>query len=114
VDAPVTGWFGKTVAVVAAVIFLAAALVFSLVLVAVLLAVGVVFGGYLWWKTRALRRQVREQVAEMQARAAAAQDPAGQAARAPSAAQGEVIDGEFTRVGGAEDERAATGRRDTQ
>jgi hypothetical protein len=102
--APATGWFGRSVAVVAGVFVVAAALVFSLVLVAVLLTAGVVFGGYLWWKTRAVRRQMREQIAAMQA-AAAAQGGARQDVPGTATDQGEVIDGEYTRVTASEDLR---------
>jgi hypothetical protein len=44
------------------VVVLAAAFLFSLVLFAVLLGVGLIAGAYLWWKTRGLRRQLRESV----------------------------------------------------
>jgi hypothetical protein len=91
---PATGWFGKVLAVAASVTVLAIALLFSVVLVAALLAVGVVAGGYIWWTTRALRRQLREQMAAMQARAAAAPQQ-----------QGEIIEGEFQRAQPSEDER---------
>jgi Flp pilus assembly protein TadB len=94
------GWLGKAVALAAGAVVLVAALVFSLVLVAVLLALGVIFGGYVWWRTRALRRQLREQVETRQAHAAAA---AAAAAPGPEArAQGEVIEGEFARMPGGE------------
>ena len=36
------------------------ALMFSVVLFAVVVTVGAVAWGYLWWKTRALRKQMRE------------------------------------------------------
>lgn len=36
------------------------ALIFSVLLIAVILIVGATAGGYLWWKTRNLRRQMRE------------------------------------------------------
>ena len=44
--------------VVGAIMLVAAALV-SVVLLAVLFGVGAIVVGYLWWKTRALRRQAR-------------------------------------------------------
>lgn len=55
-----TGWFGRLVAVAVSAIVLVVAAMLSLVLLAVLFAVGVVVAGYLWWRIRALRRQVRE------------------------------------------------------
>jgi O-antigen/teichoic acid export membrane protein len=57
---PAVGFLGKVLAVAAGVIVLVAALVFSLVLVAVVASVGVVAWAYLWWRTRDLRKQVRE------------------------------------------------------
>jgi hypothetical protein len=95
-----SSWFGKAVMISAAMLFMGIALLFSIVIVAALLAVGVVFAGYLWWRTRALRRQLREQLAAMQARAAAAS--AAQAAGSARDA-GSVIEGEFARMPGNED-----------
>lgn len=40
--------------------FFALALMFSVVLFAVVLTAGAVIWGYLWWKTRGLRKQMRE------------------------------------------------------
>jgi hypothetical protein len=53
------GWFSRLLAVVVGAIVLVAAALVSVVLLAVLFAVGAVVAGYLWWKTRALRRQAR-------------------------------------------------------
>ncbi len=50
----------KIVAVLATVALFAVALMFSVVLFAVVVTVGGAAWGYLWWKTRALRRQMRE------------------------------------------------------
>ena len=83
---PASGWFGKMLAVVLAGVALTAALVFSIIFFAILAAVALIGGGYLWWKTRALRRQLREQFAAAQARAANAHS------------QGDVIEGEFARA----------------
>ncbi|MBL8383822.1 MAG: hypothetical protein JNM90_12135 [Burkholderiales bacterium] len=68
-------------AFVTGIVALAAAFMFSLVLLAVLLVVGVVVGGYFWWKTRALRRAMREAGGR-------------EAAMRPGARGGEVIEGE--------------------
>lgn len=45
-----------------AVLMLASAFVLSLVVLAIGLAVVLVGGGYLWWQTRGLRRQMRERM----------------------------------------------------
>ena len=46
-------------AVVATAAVFGLALMFSVVVVAVFLAAGVIVWGYLWWKTRELRKQMR-------------------------------------------------------
>lgn len=48
----------KTFAAIAGVIVLAGALVLSLAIFAFALVAIAVFGGYLWWKTRELRRRM--------------------------------------------------------
>ena len=53
------GWFGRLLAVVMGAIVFVAAAMMSVVLLAVLFAVGAIAVGYLWWKTRALRKQAR-------------------------------------------------------
>ena len=70
------------------IILLGAALMFSLVFFAVVAVAGLVFWLYFWWKTRALRKQIREQ---MQAQSVDA--PVSE-----SVAEGEVIEGEAIRV----------------
>ncbi len=69
------------------VLFLAGALMFSLVFFAVIAVAGLVLWGWFWWKTRALRRQIREQ---MQAQSVEMDS-------APES-EGEVIEGEVIRV----------------
>jgi hypothetical protein len=54
-----SGWFGRLLAVVLGSILFVAAAMLSVVLLAVLFAAGVIVVGYLWWKTRALRKQAR-------------------------------------------------------
>ena len=44
-----------------AAVLLVVAFMFSLLLFAILAAVAVLVWGYLWWKTRELRKQMREQ-----------------------------------------------------
>ena len=70
------------------VIVLAGALMFSLVFFAVIAVAGLILWGWFWWKTRALRRQIREQ---MQAQSVDAPD-------SEPMAEGEVIEGEVIRV----------------
>ena len=57
----VGGLPGTLLGFVAGAVGLVLALMFSLVLFAVLLGAGVVFGGYLWWKTRKVRQVLREE-----------------------------------------------------
>jgi Flp pilus assembly protein TadB len=58
------GFLGKVLAVTAGIIVLVAALVFSLLLVAVVASVGVIAWAYLWWRTRDLRKQMRQRTGE--------------------------------------------------
>ncbi|MBP0595295.1 hypothetical protein J8I87_37730 [Paraburkholderia sp. LEh10] len=53
------GWIGRLLAVALSAIVLVAAAMLSVVLLTVLFAVCTLVVGYLWWKTRALRRQAR-------------------------------------------------------
>ena len=70
------------------VLVLAGALMFSLVFFAVIAVAGLILWGWFWWKTRALRRQIREQI---QAQSVDAPDLGPMA-------EGEVIEGEVIRV----------------
>ena len=45
-----------------AAVLLVVAFMFSLLVFAILATVGVLVWGYLWWKTRELRKQMREQI----------------------------------------------------
>jgi len=74
----------KALVVVGGVLALAGAFVLSVAFLAIGLAVVLAVGGYLWWKTRELRRQIR---AEMQRQS----KPAG------VVIEGEVIPVERTR-----------------
>lgn len=49
----------KLVAVVTTVAVISLALMFSVVVIAVILVVGAIAWSYLWWKTRHLRKQMR-------------------------------------------------------
>ena len=71
----------KVFLVLASAVTLVSAFVVSLVFVAIGVAVVMIVGGVLWWKTRALRGQIRAQLQEMQD-------------RPPPGARGRVIEGE--------------------
>jgi hypothetical protein len=58
VSAP--GLLGRILTAVASATVLVAVLTFSLVIFATVAAIALLAGSYLWWKTRALRRQMRE------------------------------------------------------
>jgi uncharacterized membrane protein len=78
---PPTSLVGKLLALVAGTILLVLAFMFSLVLLAVFLAVGLMLGTWFFWKTRHVRKAMREAAA----------------ARGPSA-DGNVIEGEVVIV----------------
>jgi hypothetical protein len=52
----------RTLSIVLGGVVLVSAFVFSIVLFAIALTVVLAVGGYVWWKTRDLRRQMREQI----------------------------------------------------
>jgi hypothetical protein len=54
----------RALVVLGGAVTLAGAFVLSLVFLAIGLAVVLIVGGYLWWKTRELRRQMRAQMQE--------------------------------------------------
>jgi hypothetical protein len=54
-----SGWFGRVLAMGLGAIVLVTAAMLSVILLAVLFGVGAIVIGYLWWKTRELRRQAR-------------------------------------------------------
>ncbi|WP_374337012.1 hypothetical protein [Methyloversatilis sp.] len=57
-----TGFFGKLFAIIAAGGLLVLGLMFSVVIVAVAAVGGVLFWGWMWWRTRDLRRRMRDQM----------------------------------------------------
>lgn len=57
---PQAGLLGKLVGVIAASILLVLGFMFSLVLLGVLLVVGFALGAWFFWKTRHLRKAMRE------------------------------------------------------
>ncbi len=54
----------KTLIVLGGAVTLVSAFVVSMMFLAIGLAVVLIAGGYLWWKTRAVRRQLRERMQE--------------------------------------------------
>jgi uncharacterized protein HemX len=80
------GTLGRALAVAGAAVLVAGFFPVSLLLLAVLLVLGLAAWGYIWWGTRDLRRQMREQFVAMQARAR------------DEAAEATIIEGEFTRT----------------
>lgn len=84
----------KAVAVIASTVLVAVVLMFSAVLLTVLLCVGVVAFAFLWWKTRAIRKQMRAQMQEFAHQGATMQ----REAFAGESFNGEVIEGEAIRV----------------
>ena len=56
---------GRVLAVVTAVAMLVVALMFSIVFFAIALTVGLLIFGRIWWKTRDLRKRMRENDAGM-------------------------------------------------
>ena len=96
------GLMTQILTLVVGVITLGAALLFSFVFFAVLAVAVLIFGGYFWWKTRALRAQIRQQMQQMQEQAAATHDHSDAAAEPIRPTDGEIIEGEAVRV---QDER---------
>ena len=89
---PGQGPVARVFAVILGAVALAASFMFSLVVVAVLTVVALGVGLYFWWKTRALRRAMQEQM-----RTQGFEPPGSDAPRnAPQDAN--VIEGESVRV----------------
>jgi hypothetical protein len=78
----------KVLAFVVGAGFLVLAFMFSLVALAVIAVLGLALWGWLWWKTRAIRKQMREQMGE--------QAPTASASRDGFIIEGEVIHAEST------------------
>lgn len=80
------GIAGKLLTALLSIGLLVLGVMFSLVALAVAAVIGLLFAGWFWWKTRALRKALRE----------AAPAPAPETARS-RAADGDIIDGECVR-----------------
>lgn len=90
---PPQGPLAKLIAFVLSAGFLILAFMFSLVALAVVAVVGIVLGGWLWWRTRKLRQEINRQRAD-QWRGGEEQSPFSPSADRSST----VIDGEAVRV----------------
>ena len=95
---PPQGPLAQLLTVIGGALVLGAAFMFSLVFFAVLAIAGLIFWLYFMWKTRALRRQMREQLDAQQGA-----QPSGP----PPPASGDIIEGEAVRV---VDERSRLGQ----
>jgi O-antigen/teichoic acid export membrane protein len=74
----------KALVILGGTVMLVSAFMVSMIFVAIGMAVVLIFGGYLWWKTRDLRKQLRARMQEHS-------QPAGRVI------EGEVISNERTR-----------------
>lgn len=77
------GPLAKLTGLLISAVLLIAGFMFSLFALAAIAVVGTLLGGWLWWKTRALRRQMR--------------DAASTIRQPPSPSDNDVIEGEFVR-----------------
>ncbi|MEZ5650264.1 MAG: hypothetical protein R3E87_06910 [Burkholderiaceae bacterium] len=85
----------KALAIVAGAGLVVVGLMFSIVFAGVALVVGSVVAGWLWWKTRALRRDLRDQMARMQGQFESMRTPEGVGQRDRDTET--IIDGDFIR-----------------
>ena len=58
---PLPGLLGKVVTIAAGAVLLVGAFMFSLLVFGIVVIAGLLAWGYLWWKTRDLRGQMRRQ-----------------------------------------------------
>ncbi|MBL8534851.1 MAG: hypothetical protein JNL33_13450 [Betaproteobacteria bacterium] len=95
------GIVGTLLTVILGAVAIVGAVLFSVVILAVALVVGAVLVGYFWWRTRHVRKQLREHMARQQAAQAAAAAGSAESphpdGKAPAQAGGTVIEGEFVR-----------------
>lgn len=98
-------FLGTVLAAAGATALVVAGFVFSLLFLAAALTIGVIVGGYLWWRTRDLRRQMRRQMEEL-ARQQQARQPSGASGPSPARDGATIIEGEFVRERDARDPRA--------
>jgi len=90
------GVLARVLGLAVGAVVLVASLIFSVVVFAILLGVAVLGGAYLWWRTRELRRQIREQMQAQDAGRGAMPGGASDAGR-PPATDDNVLEGDFIR-----------------
>jgi predicted lipid-binding transport protein (Tim44 family) len=95
---------GRVLGFALGVVVLVASLIFSVVVFAILLGVAVLVGGYLWWRTRDLRRQIREQMQAQDAGRGPMPDGASRERR-PPAADDNILEGDFIREARRDDQK---------
>lgn len=92
------GLLSRIAGIALGTVVLAASLLVSAVVFAVLLVGAVVGGGYLWWRTRDLRRQVKESMrAAAEGRAPPGPGDGAGWRGAPRADEDRVIEGDYIR-----------------
>lgn len=90
------GIVAQVVTVVASIVLLVAAFMFSLVFFAVVAVVGLILWIYFWWKTRAIRAHIRQQMDEQVG--GQPRGPDFKAEASPPVPEGDIIEGEAVRV----------------
>lgn len=90
---PPANLFARILAFLLSAALLVAGVMFSLVFLAIAAVAGLCIGGWFWWKTRALRRDMQAFNDSLQA---AARNETG----TENSMSGEIIEGEFQREGG--------------
>ncbi len=85
------GLLGTALAMLAGAMLLVLGFTFSLLILAAAAVIGVLGFGYLWWKTRALRKHIRQQV-DYRARHGTTTPPMDS-----DAPDGDIIEGEVIR-----------------
>ena len=100
-DGPEPSLLGKVMGIAASAVLLVTALMFSVVIFAFALAAGLLVWGWVWWKTREVRRQMREQMEAQRME----QPYGGEAQPNDAAPGGRIIEGEVIRDEGNDDGR---------
>lgn len=83
---PPQSLFARIVGALVGVVVLAAAFMFSVVVFVGIAIAGLALWGYFWWKTRALRQQMQEQM-----RAGGFESPLGETPHDPDVIEGEAV-----------------------
>ena len=87
------GVLAQVLTLIASAILLVAALAFSAVFLAVIAVAGLILWIYFWWKTRAIRAHLRQQMEQQASGQGADFKP-----QEPEPASGDIIEGEAVRV----------------